>query len=99
MARIVSDAAGAAFPLDPPLFIKRTPHGHGDPTAIEGDLRAAGFNDIAWNSVAKRSIAPAKDAAAGICEGTPLRHEILARDAQRLPEGGRASDEGAESCI
>jgi ubiquinone/menaquinone biosynthesis C-methylase UbiE len=86
VARIISEAAGAAFPDDPPLFLKRTPYGHADPAAIERDLREAGFDDIAYESVAKRSTAATHDAATGICEGSPLRSEILARDAQRLPE-------------
>ncbi len=87
VARIVSETAEAAFPAAPPLFIRRTPHGHGDPAAIERDLRQAGFTDIAWEPVAKRSRATsARDVAVGMCEGTPLRHDIIARDPQRLTD-------------
>jgi SAM-dependent methyltransferase len=85
VARIVSAAAGAVFPADPPLFIQRTPHGYGDPLPIENDLRKAGFSHVAYDVVAKRSHAPsARHAAIGLCEGTPLRHEINARDPERM---------------
>jgi SAM-dependent methyltransferase len=66
---------------------RRTPHGHGDPVAIERDLHAAGFTAVGHEVVTLRSRAPsARAAAVGICEGTPLRHEIVARDPQRLGE-------------
>ncbi len=85
VARIISEAAEAAFPDDPPLFLRRTPYGHGDPAAIVRDLRQAGFTEIDCQLVAKRSRASSpRDAAVGICEGTPLCFEITARDAQRL---------------
>jgi ubiquinone/menaquinone biosynthesis C-methylase UbiE len=51
LARIVSETAEAAFPEDPPLFIRRTPHGHGDPAAIEHDLREAGFEHVEYSVV------------------------------------------------
>ena len=87
VARIVSEAVEAAFPDDPPLFVRRTPHGHGDPAGIDRHLREAGFDDIECELVAQRSrAASARDAAVGICEGTPLRYEIIARDPQRLSE-------------
>jgi SAM-dependent methyltransferase len=84
VARIVSQAAEAVFPDNPPAFLKRTPHGHGDPVPIVADLRAAGFTDIACDLVAKRSRSTAGDAAVGLCQGTPLNHEIMTRDPQRL---------------
>ncbi len=87
VGRMVSDAAAAAFPDDPPLFLRRTPYGHGDTGAIQRDLREAGFTDIACDIVAKRSrAASARDAAFGYCEGTPLRNEITSRDPERLTE-------------
>jgi SAM-dependent methyltransferase len=83
--RVVSDAAASIFPDDPPLFLRRTPYGHGDPVAIERDLRAAGFSSVAFERIERRSRGPTPRAAAsGFVEGTPLRFEIEARDARRL---------------
>ena len=85
--RIVSDAAASVFPDDPPLFLRRAPYGHGDPLVIERDLRAAGFSSVVVERVERRSRAPsARAAATGLVEGTPLRHEVEARDSQRVED-------------
>jgi len=92
VARIVSDALTALFPHDPPLFMARTPHGHGDPAALERELRASGFGRVEHEVVALRSqAASARDAALGLCEGTPLRHEILTRGPGRLADAVEAA--------
>lgn len=86
VARITSETVEALFPDNPPDFVRRVPHGHGDPEAIESDLRAAGFSRITCDPVEKRSVASARDAAVGICEGTPLKHEIFARNSEPLAD-------------
>lgn len=87
VARVVSAALAAVFPQDPPTFMRRVPHGHADCAAVERDLRRAGFTRVACEAVEQRSRADsARAAARGVCEGTPLRHEILARDPRRLGE-------------
>jgi SAM-dependent methyltransferase len=84
----VTAAVAALFPQDPPRFFARTPHGYHDVATIENDLRAAGFDtppDVV--TVAARShAASARDAAIGLCQGTPLRNEIEARDPSRVEE-------------
>jgi len=51
------------------------------------DLSAAGFADIAIETVDHRSKAASpREAAIAYCQGTPLRNEIEARDASRLGE-------------
>ncbi|MEZ5904672.1 MAG: hypothetical protein R3C69_06070 [Geminicoccaceae bacterium] len=45
-ARLVTDVAAGLFPDDPPRFLARTPHGHGDPATIERELRSAGFATV-----------------------------------------------------
>ncbi|HET9343566.1 MAG TPA: class I SAM-dependent methyltransferase [Candidatus Eremiobacteraceae bacterium] len=96
VARIVSDAARSVFPDDPPLFLERAPYGHGDPVAIERELRAAGFSNVAFERVEKRTRGSSRSGARGYVEGTPLRFEIEARDARRLQGVVEAATEALE---
>jgi len=81
-AETVNDAVAAFLPNDPPAFMARTPHGYHDIGKIRNDLTAAGFSDVAIESVAFASkAASAKDTAIAFCQGTPLRNEIEARGA------------------
>lgn len=75
----VGDALAAHFPDDPPSFYARIPFGYHDPARIEADLRAAGFTEIAIETVALSSRVDARAAATGLCQGTPLRAEIEQR--------------------
>jgi ubiquinone/menaquinone biosynthesis C-methylase UbiE len=85
--RIVAQAAADAFPNDPPTFIERVPHGHGDPAVTTAELRAAGFSTVDVETVELPSRArSAADPAIGFCQGSPLRMQIEARDATRLRE-------------
>ena len=81
----VSDAVAACFAENPPQFLRRTPHGYHDVTAIRDALGQAGFGKVTAEHVAKRSRANShRDPAIGFCQGTPLRSEIEARDPKRL---------------
>ncbi|HTZ80237.1 MAG TPA: class I SAM-dependent methyltransferase [Stellaceae bacterium] len=81
----VTRAVAQAFPGDPPNFMARTPHGYHDLGLIGRALREAGFERIESETVTKRGRAPSpRDPATGICQGTPLRNEIEARDKTRL---------------
>ena len=61
----------------------------------EADLRAAGFDDIVSETVAKRSRSAApREAAIGLCHGSPLRAEIEARgDLDQAAEAAAAAIE------
>ncbi len=84
-ARVVTESLAQSFPADPPGFMARTPHGYHDVRRIEADVRAAGFADVAIETVTMTSRAPsARDAATAYCQGTPWRNEIEARDAKAL---------------
>jgi ubiquinone/menaquinone biosynthesis C-methylase UbiE len=73
------------FPDDPPRFITRVPHGYYEPGTIRDSLSAAGFTEITVEPVTLPSEAPsAHEVAVGFCQGTPVRHEITARDATGL---------------
>src|SRR5690606_9177248 len=83
--RVVVEALAGFFPADPPRFLARTPHGYHDKARIEADLRAAGFAQVAIETLTLTSRAPsAREAAIAFCQGTPMRNEIEARDANAL---------------
>jgi SAM-dependent methyltransferase len=85
-------AVAALFPRDPPSFLRRIPHGYYNTGAIRAELAAAGFGRIAFETVEHRSRAPSpREAAIGLCQGTPLRSEIETRDPSRLDEATDAA--------
>ncbi|WBL80202.1 methyltransferase domain-containing protein [Bradyrhizobium xenonodulans] len=76
---------GRMFPDDPPRFMIRTPHGYHDKAVIKSDLERAGFRDISIETRSEISRAPSAEyVAIALCQGTPLRSEIEARDASKL---------------
>ena len=80
-ADVVTEALATLYPDDPPVFLARTPHGHGSPAEIEADLRAAGYGD--WSLVQRVALSVADEPhlpAVAYCQGTPLRNEIEARE-------------------
>lgn len=84
-AKVVTDAAAAVFPDDPPRFLARIPHGYHDISLIRDELGKAGFSRIAISTLAETSRAPSpRHPAIAYCQGTPLRNEIEARDASLL---------------
>lgn len=85
IAVAVAEAVARRFPENPPRFMSQIPHGYHDSATIRDALGAAGFTDIAVETVTLPSVAPsAREAAVGFCQGTPLRNEIIARDATGL---------------
>ena len=84
-ADLVTQVAGEFFPNDPPRFLARTPHGYHDTDQIRSDLKAAGFASVDIETRPDTSPAPTpRHPAVAYCQGTPLRAEIEARDAQML---------------
>jgi SAM-dependent methyltransferase len=76
----LAGAVEESFPCDPPDFFRRVPFGYHDVARIEADLEEAGFTCIQIEAVAKRSrIGSAREAAIGLCQGSPIRAEIEAR--------------------
>jgi len=95
-AAVVTDAVATLYPEDPPLFLARTPHGHGCPTEIEADASAAGFKKCELLQLDNISVASTPDVPAiAYCQGTPLRNEIEARE----PDGLRRATEAATEAI
>jgi len=86
-ADVVTKVASSVFPEDPPLFLARTPHGYNDVELIGRELRDAGFSEIKITTIEETSTAPSpRHPAVAYCQGTPLRNEIEARDANLLDE-------------
>jgi len=96
-ADVVTEALAAVFPNDPPRFMARTPHGYHDVKKISEELTAAGFTNIAVDTIEERSKAPSpRHAAIAYCQGTPLRNEIEARDASGLENATNKAAEAVE---
>lgn len=92
VSEAIAEAVAALFADDPPSFLQRVPFGYGDAVRVEKELGAAGFEEVARETVALRSRAPdPRDAAMGMCLGSPLRAEIEARDPARLDEAVEAA--------
>jgi SAM-dependent methyltransferase len=95
-ADVVTASLQTLFPDDPPLFLRRTPHGYFDTGLIRSQLAGAGFTTPPQiSTVAARSRADSpRVPAIAYCQGTPLRNEITARGPSRL---GEATDIAAEA--
>ncbi|WP_170333768.1 class I SAM-dependent methyltransferase [Ruegeria arenilitoris] len=86
-AQSVTATASRFFPDDPPVFLARTPHGHGNITAIVNDLGEAGFSHVDTFTISERSRASSSMVPAlAYCQGTPLRNELEERAAGLLDE-------------
>lgn len=82
-----SEAVRDYYPVNPPDFFQRMPHGYFDERQIRADLEAGGFTDVTIETMVRQShVASARDAAVALCTGTPLRMEIVARDPADLPQ-------------
>lgn len=85
LSQIINDAVAVCFPDDPPGFLARTPHGYHAVDTIRGELTTAGFSSVEIETVRRSSRAASpRDAVIGLCQGSPLRNEIEARDPDRL---------------
>ncbi len=97
---VATKAAGRAvadlFPDDPTAFYNRIPFRYFDTDEIEADLRAAGFSDIAVDTIELRSRAPsAREAAIGLTQATPMRNEIE----QHGPSALASATDAAEAAL
>ena len=96
LSATVVDAMAAHFLHDPPRFLARAPHGYHDAAAIRADLAAAGFTTVAIETVVLTARAAShRDPAIGLCQGSPMRGEIEARD----PDGLQAATDAAADTL
>ncbi|MFF7990725.1 class I SAM-dependent methyltransferase [Kitasatospora xanthocidica] len=89
---VTEATAAGLFPTDPPDFLSRVPYGYHDPTAIARDLADGGFTSspVIETVVEPGRAGSAQDVATALCQGTPLRNEIEARNGHTLDEVTRA---------
>lgn len=83
----IPEAAGEAVASvlgDNPRYMERGPFSYTDVALVERDLRAAGFQDVAVETVQLASLVSAQEAAQGIVLGSPFRAEIERLDASAL---------------
>lgn len=91
-ADVVTRCLAGVFPADPPCFLARTPHGYHDTRRIAAELEEAGFANVTVEAVdATSNAASPLDPAIAYCQGTPLRMEIVARDADGLERATEAA--------
>lgn len=97
LTQVVQQALAQRYPDDPPVFMARTPHGYADLATISQDLALGGFEGPATtHTLAQRSsAADAQQAAVALCQGSPLRGEIEARE----PGGLAAATDQVEAAI
>lgn len=91
VSELLGDTVAALFPDDPPSFYRRVPFGYHDIARIEADLRAAGFGEIAIETISLRSRVDARAAATGLCQGSPMGAEIEARGGDPAAAGAAAA--------
>lgn len=93
-ADAVTQAACRLIPDDPPRFLDRTPHGHGNPDRIRSELVEAGFSDVLIDRVSETSTAPGPEyPAIAYVQGTPLRGEIEPHGPDMLERVTKAATE------
>ena len=95
-AAAIDRAVRAALPGVELGFLARTPFGYHDPAAIEAELREAGFAEVAIERVERTSPpGSAERLARGMCEGSPLAHELAGQSAEARERAFAAAREAA----
>jgi ubiquinone/menaquinone biosynthesis C-methylase UbiE len=81
VTELIVRALAERFPDNPPSFFAKVPFAYHDVSRIRDDLRAAGFADMSAETVDLQvPLASPRDVVVGLCQGTPVRAEIEARD-------------------
>lgn len=77
LSNLASESMQRLFPDNPPRFMLRGPFSYYDPKVIEDDLHAAGFGDVAIETVPLTSRSPSvEDGARGLVYGSPMGVEL-----------------------
>jgi ubiquinone/menaquinone biosynthesis C-methylase UbiE len=93
---VAGRAVAGLFPDDPTAFYNRIPFRYHEVDEIEADLRSAGFEDIAIDTVALHSRATsAREVAIALTQATPMRNEIE----QHGPDALASATDAAEQAL
>lgn len=92
VSKLIAEAVAAEFPEDPPQFMQRAPFGYADPDRIESDMRAGGFTDVRIETVELTSTVNAREAALGMCCGSPMTSEIAERGQGAVERAAKAAE-------
>ena len=96
ISHVVTEAMVGLFNDDALRFLARTPCGYYHLDTIRRELAEAGFTSAKVETIQHLSQADSsRDAVIGLCQGTPLRNEIEARD----PGGLEAATNAAANAI
>jgi ubiquinone/menaquinone biosynthesis C-methylase UbiE len=87
--KAAGEAVATLFPEDP-RYMERGPFSYTDAAVVEEDLRSAGFEAVALETVELSSRVVARDAAHGIVLGSPFRAEIERLDDSALERAATA---------
>lgn len=96
VAQVVTEALSAHTGDHSLEFLRRTPHGYSDETAIRSQLDAAGFGDVQVQLCDGTSRTTPHDGAVAYCQGTPLRGEIEQHPSLSLEEATEIAQEALE---
>ncbi|GAA4896208.1 class I SAM-dependent methyltransferase [Actinomycetospora straminea] len=73
-------ALDRVFPGDVPAFLEAVPHGYHDTAQVAADVRAAGLDVVATETLTLEGLADdARQIAVGFCTGSPLRADLERR--------------------
>ena len=98
VSRLLSNALAEEFPDNPPSFYARIPFSYYDTGRIDADLSAAGFTNIAIDTLEYRhGPLTAREAAEGMCRGSPLAAEIATHGGGALDRAVEASTRALQS--
>jgi ubiquinone/menaquinone biosynthesis C-methylase UbiE len=98
VSKVLSEALAEQFPDNPPSFYARVPFGYHDTARIAADLAEAGFTDITIETLKyAHGALTARDAAEGMCRGTPLAAEIATHGESALDRAIEAGTRALQS--
>ena len=77
LCNLAHEVMAQLFPDNPPMFMERGPFSYDDPHLVRRDLAMAGFGKVEIEVLELSSRSPsAREAATGLCYGSPMRVEL-----------------------
>jgi ubiquinone/menaquinone biosynthesis C-methylase UbiE len=100
VSHAISDAVAGLWPEDPPRFLDRTPFGHYDTDLLSRELGDVGFREVEVETLTRQSgRVTARQAAEGLCRGSPLAAEIESHGAEAMERAVAAAENALASLV